>query len=323
MNKKQTDYYEALGLSQEASAEDIKKAYRQLALKYHPDKNPGNKVSEEKFKEISEAYAVLSDPEKRRQYDTFGSAGFHQRFSQEDIFRNFDLDSILRQFGFGGGLGGGFRTGASTFRSSAGSPFEHLFQGGMGATASGCRSGGCAPQAVAGADLNYTLNISLDDVLHGAEKTVTVRQATGGQQSISVKVPKGIEHGKRLRLSGQGAPSPQGGPPGDMYLKINLAPHPRFQREEDDLVVEHRISFSQACLGTNIEVETLEGKKFNVKVPAGVQQDARLRIKGHGLPAGPMGGERGDLLVKLAVTVPKTLSPEQEELIQSLAASGL
>ena len=166
MNKKQTDYYEALGLSQEASAEDIKKAYRKLALKYHPDKNPGNKVSEEKFKEISEAYAVLSDPEKRRQYDTFGSAGFHQRFSQEDIFRNFDLDSILRQFGFGSG----FRTGASAFRSSAGSPFEHLFQGGMGATANGCRSGGCAPQAVAGADLNYTLNISLDDVLHGRKK---------------------------------------------------------------------------------------------------------------------------------------------------------
>lgn len=106
-------------------------------------------------------------------------------------------------------------------------------------------------------------------------------------------------------------------------MKINLAPHPRFQREEDDLVVEHRISFSQACLGTNIEVETLEGKKFNVKVPAGVQQDARLRIKGHGLPAEPMGGERGDLLVRLAVAVPKTLSPEQEALIQSLAASGL
>ncbi|NLZ16769.1 MAG: DnaJ domain-containing protein [Desulfobulbaceae bacterium] len=317
MNKKINDYYETLGLSKDASAEEIKKAYRKLALKYHPDKNHGNKSAEEKFKEISEAYAVLSDPEKRRQYDTFGSAGFHQRFSQEDIFRNFDLDSILRQFGFGGG----FR-GASSFRTGGGgSPFENIFQGSMGR--SGCGSGGCSPQAVAGADLNYTLNISLDDVLQGAEKTVTVRQPGSGQQSISVKVPKGIEHGKRLRLSGRGAPSPQGGPPGDMYLKINLTPHPRFQREEDDLVVEHKISFSQACLGANIEVESLEGKKFNVKVPAGVQADARLRIKGHGLPAGPMGDERGDLLVKLAVAVPKELSPEQETLIQSLAENGL
>ena len=317
MNKKKSDYYEALGLSKDASAEEIKKAYRKLALKYHPDKNHGNKAAEEKFKEISEAYAVLSDPEKRRQYDTFGSAGFHQRFSQEDIFRNFDLDSILRQFGFGGG----FR-GANTFRSGGGgSPFDHIFQGGMGA--SGCRGGSCAPQAVPGADINYTLSISLQDVLQGAEKTVTVRQPGGEQQSIAVKVPKGIEHGKRLRLSGQGAPSPNGGPPGDMYLKINLTPHPHFQREEDDLVVEQRISFSQACLGANIEVESLEGRKFSVKVPAGVQPEARLRIKGFGLPAGPMGGERGDLLVRLTVAVPKALDTEQEALIASLAASGL
>lgn len=312
MNKKKSDYYEALGLNKDASAEAIKKAYRKLALRYHPDKNQGNKIAEEKFKEISEAYAVLSDPEKRRQYDTFGSAGFHQRFSQEDIFRNFDLDAILRQFGFGTS----FR-GTSSFRTA--SPFEHLFQGNTG---SGC-SGGCAPQASPGADYNYTLHISLDEVLHGAEKTVAVRQAGGGQQNISVKVPKGIEAGKRLRLAGRGAPSANGGPPGDLYLKICITPHTRFRREEDDLVLEQRISFSQACLGTSIEVETLEGKKFNVRVPAGIQQDARLRIKGHGLPAGPIGEERGDLLVRVTVAVPRTLSPEQEALVQSLAARGL
>ena len=322
MNKKKSDYYEALGLNKDASAEAIKKAYRKLALRYHPDKNQGNKAAEEKFKEISEAYAVLSDPEKRRQYDTFGSAGFHQRFSQEDIFRNFDLDAILRQFGFSGGFGSGFR-GTSGFRSAGGgsSPFDTIFQGSMGG--SGCRGGSCAPQPVAGADLNYSLNITLDDVLHGAEKTVTLRQPNGEQQSIAVKVPKGIEHGKRLRLSGRGAPSPNGGPPGDLYLKICITPHARFHREEDDLVLEERVSFSQACLGASIEVETLEGKKFNVRVPAGIQQDARLRIKGYGLPAGPIGDERGDLLVRVAVTVPKTLSPEQEALVQSLAASGL
>ena len=315
MNKKMTDYYEALGLNKGATPEEIKKAYRKLALKYHPDKNPGDKMAEERFKEISEAYAVLSDPEKRRQYDTFGASGFHQRFSQEDIFRNFDLDSILRQFGFGGsfrssGTGGGFRSGFEQMFRGAGSAFS-----GMGG---GC--GGCQPAP--GADLHYTLSITLDDVLKGADKTVTLRTG-GGQQNIAVKVPKGIENGKKLRLSGKGAPSASGGPNGDMYLKIQVAPHPQFQREDDDLVVERRISFSQACLGTEIDVESLEGKKFHVKVPAGVQQDARLRIKGFGLPAGPLGNERGDLLVKLAVEVPKTLNPEQEKLVQSLAAAGL
>lgn len=320
MNKKKTDYYEALGLAKGATAGEIKKAYRKLALRYHPDKNPGNKVAEEKFKEISEAYAVLSDPEKRRQYDTFGSAGFHQRFSQEDIFRNFDLDSILRQFGFGGGFGGASAFGGGSFRTGGGggtSPFEQMFRGAGGGCQQDCR------QTAAGADLHYTLAITLEDVLHGAEKTVSLRQPDGVQQSISVRVPRGIENGKKLRVAGKGAPSASGGPNGDMYLKIQLAPHPHFQRNEDDLVVERRISFSQACLGTEIEVESLEGRRFHVRVPAGVQQDARLRIKGFGLPAGPIGDARGDLLVRVAVAVPRHLTETQEKLVRELAADGL
>jgi curved DNA-binding protein len=314
------EYYQILGVAKTASADEIKKAYRKLALKYHPDKNPGDKQAEDKFKEISEAYAVLSDPEKRQQYDTFGSTGFKQRYSQEDIFRNFDLNDILRQFGFGGG----FRTGGagnfhtSGFRSTGGgSPFDSFFGGaGMGG---GCSGAGCKPQSLKGEDLTYELSVSLEDVLHGAEKTISLRQ--GNQtQNVSVKVPKGIEDGKRLRLSGKGAPSPSGGPAGDLYLKIHVAEHPLFQRAEDDLVVEHRIPFSQACMGATIEVTTLE--KFNVKVPAGVQQEAKLRIKGHGLPAGPI-GHRGDLLVKIAVRIPKSLTPEQEEAVKGLVAVGL
>jgi curved DNA-binding protein len=313
------EYYQILGVAKTASADEIKKAYRKLALKYHPDKNPGDKQAEEKFKEISEAYAVLSDPEKRQQYDTFGSTGFRQRYSQEDIFRNFDLNDILHQFGFGGGFrpgGGSFRT--SGFRSGGGgSPFDNIFAG------AGMRGGcsGCGPQPVQGGDLTYELTVTLEDVLRGAEKTVSLRQ--GGQtQNVSVKVPKGIEDGKRLRLSGKGAPSATGGPAGDLYLKIHVAEHPVFQRADDDLVVEHRIPFSQACMGTTIEVSTLDGKKFNVKVPAGVQQEAKLRIKGHGLPAGPI-GHRGDLLVKIAVRIPKALTPEQEKAVTALAAVGL
>lgn len=315
------EYYQILGVAKNATADDIKKAYRKLALKYHPDKNPGDKQAEEKFKEISEAYAVLSDPEKRQQYDTFGSAGFRQRYSQEDIFRNFDLNDILRQFGFGGGFrsGGGTTFHTSGFRTGGGSPFDNIFgqTGGRG----GC-GGSCGPQPVKGSDLTYEMTVTLDEVLHGAEKTISLRQ-NGQTQNVSVKIPKGIEDGKRLRLSGKGSPSPAGGPAGDLYLKVHVAPHPVFQRVDEDLVVEHRIPFSEACLGTTLEVTTLDGKKFNVKVPAGVQQEAKLRIKGHGLPAGPIGGHRGDLLVKIAVRIPKTLTPEQEEAIKALAAVEL
>lgn len=314
------EYYQILGVAKTATADEIKKAYRKLALKYHPDKNPDDKAAEEKFKEISEAYAVLSDPEKRQQYDTFGSAGFRQRYSQEDIFRNFDLNDILRQFGFGGGFrgAGGFHTTGGFRSAGGGSPFDNIF--GQGGQRGGC-GGGCGSQPVKGNDLTYEMTVSLEEVLHGAEKTISLRQ-NGQTQNVSVKIPKGIEDGKRLRLSGKGAHSSSGGPAGDLYLKIHVAEHPVFQRVDDDLVVEHRIPFSEACLGTTLEVATLDGKKFNVKVPAGVQQEAKLRIKGHGLPAGPI-GHRGDLLVKIAVRIPKTLTPEQEEAVRALTAVSL
>ncbi len=312
------EYYQVLGVAKTATAAEIKKAYRKLAIKYHPDKNSGDKAAEEKFKEISEAYAVLSDPEKRKQYDTYGSSGFRQRYSQEDIFRNFDLNDVLRQFGFGGGFrsAGGFRTSGG-----GGSPFDTIFNQ-AGARGGSCRGSGCGTQQVVkGNDLTYELLVTLEEVLHGAEKTINLRQ-NGQTQSVSVRVPKGIETGKRLRLSGKGGASPSGGPAGDLYLKIQVADHPVFQRVDDDLVIERRIPFSEACLGTTLEVMTLDGKKFNVKVPAGVQQEAKLRIKGHGLPAGPI-GHRGDMLVKIAVLIPKTLTPEQEEAIKSLAAVSL
>lgn len=315
MKKGIMEYYQILGVAKSASADEIKKAYRKLALKFHPDKNQGNKDAEEKFKEISEAYAVLSDPEKRKQYDTYGSAGFRQRYSQEDIFRNFDLNDILRQFGFGGG----FRSTGS-FRSAGPSSFGSFFSQ-AGAQRGGCGSSGCGTQPSKGNDLTYEMTITLEEVLHGAEKAISLRQ-NGQTQNVSVRIPKGIEDGKRLRLSGKGAPSSSGGPPGDLYLKVHVAEHPVFQRADDDLVVERRIPFSDACFGVAIEVATLDGKKFNVKVPPGVQQEAKLRIKGHGLPAGPM-GQRGDLLVKIAIRIPKTLTPEQEEVVKSLAAVSL
>ncbi len=309
-------YYKTLGVEKNATADQIKKAYRKLAVKFHPDKNPDDKEAEAKFKKISEAYAVLSDAKKRQEYDTYGSAGFQQRYSQEDIFRGFDVNDILNQFGFGGGS---FRTGS--FRTHPGgggaNPFGDLF----GQAAGGCGGGGCRPQPTKGADHTYELAISLEDVLQGANKNIALRQGAGSQ-NISVKVPKGIESGKKLRLTGKGAPSSSGGAPGDLFLKITVQPHPLFTRDGNNLIMEKKIPFSAACLGTSVEITTLEGKKFKVKVPAGVQQEAKLRIKGHGLPSGPMGA-RGDIFVKILVLIPRELSAEQEKIVNKLAEVGL
>ena len=309
------DYYEILGIKKDSSTQDIKKAYRKLAMKYHPDRNKGDKEAEDKFKKISEAYAVLSDPEKRKQYDTFGASGFQQRYSQEDIFRGFDLGDILKEFGLGG-MGGGFR-GAG----GQGSPFETFFfqSGGPGTGRTSFRTS--AQQPVKGSDVTYELSVSLNDILSGSEKTISLRRENK-TENVSVKIPKGIKSGQKLRLAGKGSPSPYGGPSGDLYLVINEQPHPVFSRDDNNLIVEKHISFSKACLGSEISVTSLEGKELKVKVPAGIQPHAKLRLKGHGLPTGKTGG-RGDIYVKVTVDVPKTLTDEQKKLIKELADKGL
>lgn len=313
------DYYKTLGVAKGATGDEIKKAYRKLALKYHPDKNNGNKDYEAKFKEISEAYAVLSDPEKRRQYDTYGSAGFHQRYSREDIFRGFDLNEILRQFGFGnsGFSANSFRAGGAGGNQNFNSFFH---QHGAGSAAAGGCGGSCS-QPVKGQDLTYQLTVSLEDVFNGADRQLTLSK-NGKTENVSVKIPKGIEQGKKLRLKGKGGAAPMGGIAGDLYLKVQMQPHEFYERSGDDLILKKRIPFSDACLGAKIEVESLDGKKFAVNVPSGTNGDSRLRIKGQGLPTGPI-GDRGDLYVKIGVEVPKNLTDEQKELIESLKEAGL
>ncbi|MDK9707774.1 MAG: DnaJ domain-containing protein [Desulforhopalus sp.] len=308
------DYYELLGVKKDSSLSEIKKAYRKLAHKYHPDKNKDDKKAESKFKEINEAYAVLSDPEKKKQYDLYGSADFHQRYSQEDIFRGFDLNDVLRQFGFGGagGQSGHFRS-----TMGGGNNFASFFnQGGQGGCGGGCHS---APEK--GQDMTYQITVTLGDVLNGAERTITLRK-NGTPQNVSVKIPKGIEAGKKLRLQGQGGASRNGGPPGDLYLKVDIESNDTFSRDGDDLITQKLISFSEACFGTSLEVETLEGKKFMVKVAPGTTHDSRLRLKNYGLPIGPL-GQRGDLYVRIGVKVPKELTEEQQKVIQELRDCGL
>jgi curved DNA-binding protein len=301
------DYYDILGVNKKARDEEIKRAYRKLAMKYHPDRNPNKKEAEERFKEINEAYAVLSDQEKRKQYDTFGAEGFRQRFTQEDIFRGFDFDEILS------GLFGGRGRREFRFGGRGGFDFGDFFSG-----QGGFQDTGRMPQK--GEDILYELSISLEEAASGGEKRVSYRK-NGRIEEVSVKIPKGIPTGKKLRLAGKGMQGRNGGPPGDLYLQISVREHPIFTREGEDLVVEKEVSFSEAVLGTTVEVPTLEGKK-RVKVPPGTQSHTKMRLKGLGLPHFQREG-RGDELIKVIIRVPKRVSEKSKKLIEELAQEGM
>jgi curved DNA-binding protein len=311
------DYYKILGVKKSANAEDIKKAYRKLAMQYHPDRNQGDKAAEAKFKEISEAYAVLSDAEKRKQYDMFGSEGFQQRYSQEDIFSGFDFSDIFREFGFGG-IGGRKRGKGSSI-------FDHIFSGATQGPryqskgdpfGSFSKGYGDRTRGLKGQDLVYELSLNLEDTINTQEKSISYNVG-GVNHQVKVRIPAGIGNGKKLRLAGKGQPGPQGGSSGDLYIKIRLLNHPVFQRQEDDLYLNKEIRFSEAALGTQIEVPTIDGKRLNLKIPAGTQSGSKMRLKGHGLPR--MGGaSRGDAYVKIQVAVPKKLSKTQKAAIDEL-----
>ena len=227
-----------------------------------------------------------------------------------------DINDILNQFGFGSvsGRSAGFQSGPM----GGGSFFSSMFN--QQGSAGGCGSRSCH-QPQKGTDMSYQLSVSLGEVLNGAKKSISLRK-NGTTQNVTVTVPKGIEAGKRLRLKGKGGAAPNGGIPGDLYLKVDIEPHDSFVRHGDDLIIDKQILFSDAILGTSVNVETLEGKKFSVKVPGGVQSDAKLRIPGHGLPSGPL-GKRGNIYVRIGVQVPKDLSDEQIKLVESLKKAGL
>jgi curved DNA-binding protein len=294
----QRDYYEVLGVKKGASIEELKKAYRKLAVKYHPDKNPGDKQSEERFKEINEAYAVLSDPKKKEQFDQFGSNNFHQRFSQEDIFKGFDVGDLFKEQGFG-----------------TEDIFSRIFGDAMRR-----QRGGQGRMAAKGEDFNMEVQVTFRDAYDGGEKRVAFMR-DGAREELSVKIPAGIESGAKLRVTGRGGPGRMGGPSGDLFLTVIVGPDPLFQREGADIVHTHEVRFSEAALGGSIDVPTMEGTK-RLKIPAGIQPGTKVRLKGLGFhQAGKK--ERGDLYVRIGVKVPEKLTTRQRELLELLAGEGL
>lgn len=350
------DYYEVLGVSKNASDAEIKKSYRRLAMKYHPDRNPGDEEAEQRFKEAKEAYEILSDPKKRAAYDQFGHAG---------------VDPSAQGGGAGGGFGG---FGGDAFSDIFGDMFGDIF---------GRAGGRGGPRAARGADLRYPLEIDLEQAVQGDEVTIqvptfaecdtchgsgaakgakpkkcttcggmgqvrmqqgffTVQQtcpachgegqvisdpcgSCGGrgrvrkERTLSVKIPPGVDTGDRIRLGGEGETGERGGPTGDLYVEIHIRPHPIFTREDNDLYCDVPISFTTATLGGEIEVPTLDGR-VNLKVPAETQSGKRFRLRGKGVTP-VRGGPKGDQFCRVMVETPVNLTAEQRELIEKLDKS--
>lgn len=355
------DYYEVLEVPKGASADEIKKAYRKLAIKYHPDKNPGDKAAEESFKEATEAYEVLSDAQKRQAYDQFGFAGVDGMNGGAH-----DYSSVFRDF--------------SDIFGDFGGVFDSFFGGGGRTRQQGGRSGGGPAR---GANLRYNLDIDFKDAVFGTKAEITytrnvacsqcggsgaesgsgrnvcstcggsgqVRRNSGffsiasacptcggegfviehpcsscrgsglskKQQTIKVTIPAGIDSGKRISLPGQGDAGPNGGPAGDLYVYTTVRPHKYFERDGNDLYCVIPISLTQASLGADIEVETIDGNRVKVKIAPGVQSGKMLRLKGKGVPMLHNQEHRGDMYIKLQVEVPKRLSMKAKALMRELA----
>ena len=292
------DYYEVLGVARDADAGAIKKAFRKLAVKLHPDKNPDDPTAEEHFKEANEAYAVLSDPEARKKYDRFGHNQFHQQVNVEDIFRGTDFSSIFGDMGFGQDI------------------FGSIFGGGGGGRG---RGHGRPPRPTKGQDIVLEVEVGFQEAALGGQRRIGYDRP-GGRRELTVKIPAGIEHGKKIRLRGEGLEAPGGGPRGDLMLKVKISPHPLFTRAGADLKTVVKVPLSTLLLGGTVVVPTLEGEK-KIRVREGSSAGTQQRLRGQG--AAQRGGERGDLYVTIQPELPDELNDEQREALERLREVGL
>ena len=321
------DYYAILGVGKPASTDEIKRAYRRLARQYHPDMNPGNAKAEARFKEVSEAYEVLSDPDKRQKYDQFGKywkqaggqgwpggAGAGVDFGGFDFgqYGSFDefINELLGRFGNAGAPGAGRGSSGYTYRTNVGGPtgFDGFSNFDNFGNFSDFAAGQTAGAATADQEANFSLTLS--EAFHGVQKRISL-----GNETITVRIPPGAKPGSRIRLRGKGQVSPFNQQRGDLYLVVQIQPHSFFQFEGDNLVCEVPIAPDEAALGAAIEVPTPDGS-VTVNVPAGIRAGQSLRLRGKGWP-NPKGG-RGDQLVRVQIAIPKDLSTSEREAYEAL-----
>lgn len=315
------DYYQVLGVDRKASKEELKKAYRKLAMQHHPDHNKDDKKAEELFKKINEAYAVLSNDEKRKQYDRFGADGFSRRYSQQDIFRDFDFEGTSQEFGFNDLFGGIFSDIFSGQKKSRGRrSFSFDFGNPPGGQPGpGERSRGRSTQAHPAAEVE--LHVGLEEVVLGAKKRVILDLGMGNE-TVDISIPKGIEDGQKLRLKEKGQPDPFTGRRGDLHCKIVIDVHPVFQRKGNDLIMEKEVKLTDMILGGKVRITTLDNQTIELKIPPLTRQNALLRVKGKGIPM-VKGTAAGNLLVKLVPILPAGVDEKQKKLFEELAGTGL
>ncbi len=306
------DYYEILGVTKKSEPGEIKNKYRDLAKKYHPDKNPNNPEAEKKFKEINEAYDIIGDADKRKKYDHLKEGGY--RFDGSSPFSggaggqgfegDVDINDILSSF-----FGSGSQGGRSPFGGGAGgrSPFGQQ----------------SAPRSKKGNDQTIKLDVPFDVAAKGGKSNIKLGSSKGlfgsKPRTITIEIPVGVDSGQKIRIPREGDPGLNGGAAGDLYIEVQVKPHPVFSREGIHLICEKTIDLKEALLGTSIAIPTLKNE-VSLKVPAGVQPGNQLRVKGQGIQKG---SEAGDLLVKIQVRLPKKLSPKQIELLEEFASHGL
>lgn len=300
------DYYKILGVARTATEKEIKQAYRKLARQYHPDVNPGDHAAQEKFKDINEAYEVLSDPEKKKKYDLLGSDW--RRYQQGGTGSGgFDWGSYTRQSG-GGQSQQPFDFGGGDFSDF----FESIFGGLGGQRVRAGGSTGSQASARKGEDSEVEVEVTLREAYLGTKRLVTV-----GGERLEVGIPAGVKTGSKVRMTGKGQRGVGNGPRGDLYLVVSVVDDPRFSRDGDDLTVDVPVELYTAVLGGEMKVPTLDGRELVVRVPAGTSSGKKIRLRGQGMPK-LRGDDKGDLYARLLVQVPTSLSDEQRRLFEEL-----